>query len=111
MKSGLSCSIVQDLLPNYVEKLTHAETDKAVEEHLESCKKCREVYKALSADVIAHKKSVPMKELNFLKKIKRTRLLAALLSIVLALTFSYLLYSSEYKYTSDKGVLSAAITD
>ena len=34
----LSCAIVEDLLPTYVERLTSEETDMAVEAHLASCK-------------------------------------------------------------------------
>lgn len=38
------CSIVQDLLPNYSEGLTSKETAAVVEEHLETCEKCRRLY-------------------------------------------------------------------
>lgn len=53
---------------------------------------------------------VPVIKLKFLKKVKRTRLLAAALCIVLTLVFSYLIYYSEYKYTDDKNDLATAIT-
>ena len=33
----LSCAIVEDLLPTYVERLTSEETNMAVEAHLASC--------------------------------------------------------------------------
>lgn len=50
-------------------------------------------------------------ELKFLKKIKRIRLLAAVICVVLTLVMSYLIYASEYKFTIDKSDLSAAITE
>lgn len=110
MKTDLTCSIVQDLLPNYIEKLTSADTNIAMEEHLENCENCRKTYEQMSADIVSLEK-VPVIELKFLKKVKKTRLLAAALSIVLTLVFSYLLYASEYHYTNDKGDLSMAITE
>ena len=39
MKEKRDCKIVQDLLPNYIEKLTNDETNKYVEEHLKECSK------------------------------------------------------------------------
>jgi len=47
---------------------------------------------------------------EFLKKVKRTRLLAAALCIVLTLSLSYLIYALEYKYTYDKNDLATGIT-
>lgn len=110
MKVDLSCSIVQDLLPNYIEKLTNDETNKAILEHLNSCDECHEIFTHMSTD-IGDTKKIPIKELQFLKKIKKTKIIAALLCIILTLTFSYMIYASEYKYTNDKGVLSTAITE
>lgn len=43
--------------------------------------------------------------------IKKTRLLAALLCIVLTLVFSYLIYNSEYSFTNEKSSLAAGITE
>ena len=36
----LSCAIVEDLLPTYVERLTSEETNAAVLAHLKSCPAC-----------------------------------------------------------------------
>ena len=38
MNENKDCKIVQDLLPNYIEKLTNEETNKYIEEHLNECK-------------------------------------------------------------------------
>lgn len=110
MKQDLDCKIVQDLLPNYIEKLTSDVTNSAVEEHVGNCEQCREMLSIMSAEITAQK-TAPKKELKFLKKIKLTRLIAAVSCMLLALIFSYMLYASEYKFTNDKNVLSAAITE
>jgi len=50
-------------------------------------------------------------ELIFLKKVKRTRLLAAVLCVVLTLILSWLIYTLEYNITNDKSHLAAGITE
>ena len=47
MKNELSCAVVRDLLPSYVEGLTEKETNEAVERHLEGCPRCRGRYDAM----------------------------------------------------------------
>ena len=37
MKNDLTCGVVRDLLPSYVEGLTAPETNEAVERHLSDC--------------------------------------------------------------------------
>ena len=110
MKEEMTCSIVQDLLPNYIEKLTSNETNIVIEKHLETCENCKEAYEQMTVDV-GNIKKVPDIELKFLKKVKRTRLLAAVLCIALTLVLSYLLYDSEFHYSIDKENLSLAITE
>ncbi|MDD2480665.1 MAG: zf-HC2 domain-containing protein [Lutispora sp.] len=110
IKQDLDCMIVQDLLPNYIEKLTSDVTNQAVEEHISTCEQCNVLLNIMSAEITT-KKTAPKRELKFLKKIKLSRLIAAVSCILLALIFSYMLYASEYKFTSDKKVLAAAITE
>ena len=43
MKNDLSCAVVRDLLPSFVEGLTSEETDAAVEAHLSSCPDCARI--------------------------------------------------------------------
>lgn len=110
MKENLDCSIVQDLLPSYIEKLTSDVTNQAVEEHISSCEQCQEMLNIMRVE-ISTQKTAPQKELKFLKKIKLTRLIAAVSCMMLAFVFSYMAYASEYKFTNDKKVLSSAITE
>ena len=48
-KVHLTCGIVEDLLPSYVDGLTGEESTEAVREHLDRCEKCRKKYQAMSA--------------------------------------------------------------
>ena len=110
MKKELTCGIVQDLLPNYIEKLTCDETNRAVEQHMDICRNCKEIHEQMAAD-IKNTKKVPVIELKFLKRVKRTRLLAALLCIVLTFVLSALIYTSEYNFRYDKSSLAGGITE
>ena len=49
MKNDLTCAVVRDLLPSYVEGLTSAETNTAVEAHLSACPDCTARKKAMTA--------------------------------------------------------------
>ena len=96
MKQDLNYMIVQDLLPNYIEKLTSDVTNQAVEEHIRTCEQCSELLNIMSVEITS-KKTVPKRELKFLKKIKLTRLIPEVSCILLALIFSYRLVSANYR--------------
>jgi hypothetical protein len=110
MKKEIDCSVVQDLLPNYIEKLTSEATNLIIEDHLKTCGSCRETYNQMVTEVVEVDKA-PKAELRFLKKVKKTRLLAAVLTVILTLAGSYLLYAREFQYSMDKADLSNAITE
>ena len=49
--SKLKCSIVEDLMPLYIEDLLSEETKKEIELHLDECEDCKEVYDELKKGV------------------------------------------------------------
>lgn len=110
MKNEISCNIVQDLLPNFIEKLTSNETNEAIEKHIATCEYCKRTYEQMNSEISSSVKA-PFKELKFFKKIERTRLLAAVLTCILALNFAYMLYTTEFKYSNDKNILATGITE
>lgn len=52
MKNGKECSIVQDLLPNYIEHLTSEDSNNFIEEHLKGCQECTRVYRQMTKPII-----------------------------------------------------------
>ena len=87
MKNDLTCGVVRDLLPSYVEGLTSQETNTAVECHLADCPDCTR----LRADLAGETPPPPeeVKEVDYLKKVKRRgrrRVVAAVAVTVLVLT-------------------------
>ena len=61
--SKLKCSIVEDLMPLYIEDLLSEETKKEIELHLDECEDCKEVYDELKEDVnLGYEKKIDLKE-------------------------------------------------
>lgn len=88
MKNDLTCGVVRDLLPSYVEGLTSPESNTAVERHLSGCPDCAQLRAALAG---APKQAAPedAKEVDYLKKVKRRgwrRVAAAVAVTVLLFT-------------------------
>ena len=106
---NLDCCVVRDLLPSYLEDLTEAETAQEVEAHLKSCETCRKLAEDLRRDLPAEK--APKRALDFLKKVKRTRLLAAALSLLLALWAALWLYGREFAYPNTEAGRLASVCD
>lgn len=69
MKNDLSCAVVRDLLPSYIDKLTSEESAEAVERHLEECPDCGRVLEQMrgggdrEAELLAQQP-----EIDYLKK-------------------------------------------
>lgn len=71
MKSKLSCDIVQDLLPSYVDELTRENTNKEIKEHLEECESCLKSYITMQTPAKRVALEEEVKEIDFLKTTKR----------------------------------------
>ena len=110
MKKDITCSIVQDLLPSYIEHLTSDETNLVVKEHLGTCEECRSIQEAMVKEVTEVEKA-PKAELKFFRKIRKTKLIAAGISILLTLILTYVVYAMEFSYALDKTELSLAVTN
>ena len=51
MKNDLTCEIVRDLLPSYVDGLTNDVSNQAVEQHMKICENCRKIYHEMQETV------------------------------------------------------------
>lgn len=86
MKNDLTCAVVRDLLPSYIEGLTSEETNQAVAGHLAVCPDCTAAHAAMAAPEAAAQEQA--KEVDYLKTVKKKssrRVLAAILATVLLL--------------------------
>ena len=65
----MKCSIVQDLLSNYIDGLTSPETSAEIEAHLHECADCRAVYEKMTAS-LPEEPAPQDKDIDFLKIMK-----------------------------------------
>jgi hypothetical protein len=101
----LSCYIVKDLLPNYLEGLTSVESKNDIEEHLKSCEKCQKEFEIQSNCEIFNESQMQknIKEVDYLKKYKKKyktkNIIFFLLGIICAnliIAGIIFLYSQQY---------------
>lgn len=90
----LPCAVVEDLLPAYVEGLTSAETNGAVEAHLASCPACAAKRAAMGAEEgpSPEETAETAREVDYLKAVRRRsrrRVAAAILCTVLVLLLGF----------------------
>lgn len=86
MKEKRDCKIIQDLLPNYIEKLTNEETNKYVEEHLNECSECKQIFENMQKDLKFSNQKRDAREVKYIKKFnKKLKLLRNILIIIVAL--------------------------
>ena len=71
MKNDLTCAVVQDLLPSYVEGLTSEEANRAVESHLSACPDCMARKNAMMAPAEPAETAEQSREVDYLKTVKR----------------------------------------
>nr|WP_325211326.1 DUF4825 domain-containing protein [uncultured Oscillibacter sp.] len=71
MKNDLTCGVVRDLLPSYIEGLLGEDSRKAVDRHLESCPACTAQKEAMAAMPRAEEAEETAKEVNYLKRVKK----------------------------------------
>lgn len=86
MKEKRNCKIVQDLLPNYIEKLTNEETNIFIEEHLKECEECRNILENMKIDLKVEVQNRENREVKYIKKYNsKIRLLEMIILIALLL--------------------------
>lgn len=91
MKNDLSCGVVRDLLPSYMEDLLGEESKEAVDRHLEGCPECRARKEAMTSPAETEETA---KEVDYLKRVKKgtaKKVVLAVVCTVLLVVGGYLL--------------------
>lgn len=71
MNEKLPHEVVHDLLPSYIDGLTHETTSRMIEDHLEHCDTCRQTYENMKSENEIVK--APSRQIDYLKKIRKKR--------------------------------------
>ena len=91
MKDIKNCKIVQDLLPNYIEKLTTQDTNLFIEEHLKECDECKKIYENMHKEVNTTNNKVNKKEINYFKKYNNKMKVLKLIIFVILIVYAVIL--------------------
>lgn len=85
--SKIPCSVIRDLFPSYIDKLTSEESNQLVEEHLAQCKDCEKILHDMQDGNKQSYKPTEKekKEIDFLKKNKRRNFRIGIYCIIGAL--------------------------
>lgn len=67
------CSIIRDLLPNYIEKIVSEDTKKFIENHLENCLQCKHILNNMSSELLDNEEKLKGDTNIEIKKINNTR--------------------------------------
>lgn len=87
MKNRSDCKIVQDLLPNYIEKLTNEETNNYIEEHLKECSECKQVLENMKIELKTNKEKRDEREVKYIKKYSNKMKVLKLILLVIVLIY------------------------
>ena len=94
MKHRLPCELIQDLFPSYIDGLTSDVTNKLLEEHVKECSNCCEILEQMQENTAEPVKFEEKKEIDFLKKTKKTnrkKIWGSIIGTVIAIVTIYLL--------------------
>lgn len=89
MNEKRDCKIIQDLLPNYIEKLTNEETNHFIEEHLKECTECQHIFENMQKELKVNTTKRDEREVKYMKKFSSKMKL--LKFIILALIIIYVI--------------------
>lgn len=112
MEKKKECKIIQDLLPNYIEKLTSEDTNDYIKNHLKECKDCTDVFNAMQKDFKLSENNVDKRKIDYIKKYNKKILIFKVILLIILLVFilfiihtlrNYIIINQLYgKYTEQE---------
>lgn len=81
------CKVVQDLLPNYIEKLTNPETNKYIETHLKECEECNKIYENMKKEIELNITQRDRREVKYIKKFSNKMKILKIILLVILIVF------------------------
>ncbi len=91
--SKITCNIIHDLLPSYLDGICTEDSRTVVEEHLQECQECR-TYKSRMGEADIMLSPEDGEELDYLKKIRRNMDLSTIVFffIIIGISTAFLMY-------------------
>ncbi|MCI5937269.1 MAG: DUF4825 domain-containing protein [Eubacterium sp.] len=110
MSDKISCKVIQDLLPSYIDGIVSEDSKKLIEDHLTECKECAEILSDMRAESPGmDDRSQQKKEIDYLKKIRRKnrlKMTATVVTAAIILCFvvfgGYIIYGGKFILANTK---------
>lgn len=103
MKEIVSCEIIKDLLPNYVERVLSNDGNEFVKDHIEGCSSCRKEYELINSKIDIN--NIEKVKVNYLKKVN-IRFLIILISLFVITLTSIILLTFYTEANREDGILT-----
>jgi len=94
----ISCDVIEDMLPLYIEKLTSKDTDNLIQDHITKCSRCYDTYSFLKTDLQFKSSNIQRNNKSSARLFRRIRNKLALLIAVLIIFMSAGLYMQYRRY-------------
>lgn len=90
----ITCNIIQDLIPLYMDKISSCDTNAAVEEHIQNCDICKNIIKKIEHDMQSETDLTgnisEKKVFEKVRKVSRLKIIiASVISVVITLIFAF----------------------
>lgn len=105
----VDCNIIKDLIPLYKEGISSKESKELVEEHIKTCKSCRDYYQSLDDDEVTNNQPLEFIRQNINKdKKNHSRMIGSLVFSLFLIIFSFLTNPRQIDYDNDLIKISSA---
>ncbi|WP_144789922.1 zf-HC2 domain-containing protein [Lysinibacillus fusiformis] len=78
----IKCTIIQDVLPLYIDEVVSQDTKEMVDEHLQTCDKCQKEYESMKRDLYIPVENKDSLFNNISKKWRKKKVIVSLISIL-----------------------------
>lgn len=92
MEHLYNCELIQDLMPGYIDQILSETGTKTVQEHLEHCEKCKEVYREMKEGNESKSVSKEQMALNGFRKIRKQIRIKTIVGVLTGLFLAPVLY-------------------
>lgn len=95
---GIKCTIIQDILPLYVDEVVSGDTKEMVEAHLQQCKHCQKEYEAMKKEIFIPAQTETSMLKHIQRKWRNKKWMIAGSSIVLTVALLFGAFSFVFHY-------------
>lgn len=94
----IKCTIIQDVLPLYIDEVVSQDTKEMVKEHLQHCNKCQQEYDLMKQDLyLPVEKPSPLFN-NISKKFRKKKVMVSIVSVLVTLFITVVAFSYVFHY-------------